>query len=108
MPWCDRACAFFFLPCGCGGFGPSTIEALSWNLPVVVSEAAWPFPEEPTECGAVISDGQDDAFIRAIRLVLDSRDDFSPRGFILPRHDMSVFERSWRGLIHSLVNGGGS
>ena len=108
MPLWYAACDFFFLPSRYEGFGLSTIEALSCNLPVVVSEAAWPFPEEPTECGAVISDGQDDDFIRAIRLVLDSRDDFSPRGFILPRHDMSVFERSWRGLIHSLVNGGGS
>jgi glycosyltransferase involved in cell wall biosynthesis len=108
MPLWYSACDFFFLPSRYEGFGLSTIEALSCNLPVVVSQAAWPFPEEPTQCGAVISDGQDEDFIRAIRFVLASRDHFSPREFILPRHDMSVFEQSWRGLVDSLVSGGDS
>jgi len=108
MPLWYAACDFFFLPSRYEGFGLSTIEALACDLPVVVSQAAWPFREEPTECGAVISDGQDEDFIRAIRLVLGSRGQFSPRDFILPRHDMSVFEQSWRGLVDSLVSGGGS
>ena len=105
MPKWYAAADFFFLPSRYEGFSLSLLEALSCNLPAVVSEAAWPFPEGPAECGVVASGERDDEFVAGIRTVLRNRQEYSPRRFILPRYDLTLFERSWTGLIGSLLNG---
>ena len=97
---------FFFLPSRYEGFGLSTLEALSSDLPVVVSEEAWPFPEEPSQCGVVVRGTREDEFAAGIRLVLESRSQFSPRAFVLPRFDFTVFQGAWREFIASVIGAG--
>jgi len=98
------AADFFFLPSRYEGFSLSLLEALSCDLPVVLSEAAWPLPEEPHQCGVVVRGESARDFAQAIRLVLAAREQFSPRDFILPRCNLGVFERSWRGFVESVLS----
>ena len=107
LPRWYAASDFFFLPSRYEGFGISTLEALSCNLPVVVSEAAWPFPEGPEQCGVVVKGSQEDGFVRAIRAVLDPANAFTPRRFVIPRFDFAVFRDTWREYIESILHAGG-
>jgi len=104
MPRVYAASDFFFLPSRYEGFSLSLLEALSCDLPVVLSEPAWPLPEEPLQCGVVVRGESGRDFAQAIRLVLAARQQFSSREFILPRCNFEVFERSWRGFVGSLLS----
>ena len=104
MPRVYAASDFFFLPSRYEGFSLSLLEALSCDLPVVLSEAAWPLPEEPHQCGVVVRGEAARDFAQAIRLVLAARQQFSSREFILPRCNLEVFERSWRGFVDSILS----
>jgi len=103
MPRVYAASDFFFLPSRYEGFSLSLLEALSCDLPVVLSEPAWPLPEEPLQCGFVVRGESGRDFAQAVRLVLAARQHFSPREFILPRCNFEVFERSWRGFVEALL-----
>jgi glycosyltransferase involved in cell wall biosynthesis len=98
---------FFFLPSRYEGFGLALLEALSCNLPAVVSEAAWPFAEDPSECGVVVRTDSEDDFVDAIRFVVEARRRFSPREFIVPRYDFAAFQNNWRGFLETVVDAGG-
>jgi glycosyltransferase involved in cell wall biosynthesis len=104
MPQIYSASDFFFLPSRYEGFSLALLEALSCNLPVVLSESAWPFSEEPLDCGVVVRSDSERDFVQAIRLVLAARDQFSPREFISPRCNFAIFERTWRGFIQSVLS----
>ena len=107
MPALYAASDFFFLPSRYEGFSLSLLEALSCNLPAVVSEAAWPFSEDPSSCGVVVRGNQERSFVRAIKRVLDDPEGFSPRDFVAHRHNMVVFRETWRSLVESLLCSGG-
>jgi len=100
------AADFFFLPSRYEGFGLATLEAMSCNIPVVVSEEAWPFPEEPSQCGVVVRGVAESDYVDAIRLVLATRGQFSPRQYVLPRYDFGVFRAAWRDYIGSVIGEG--
>lgn len=107
MPLWYAASDFFFLPSRYEGFGLALLEALSCDLPAVVSQAAWPFSEEPDECGVVVEGDLEHDFAEAIRFVLSSRPRFSPREFVLPRFGFAAFRDSWREFVDSLLDAGG-
>lgn len=95
---------FFFLPSRYEGCPFSTVEALSCNVPVVVSRDAFPFPEEPSTCGVVVDGSSDRACVEAIRAVLRGGDSYSPRRFVVPRYSFETFRGTWRGLVSSLAS----
>lgn len=107
MPRWYAACDFFFLPSRYEGFGLALLEALSSDLPAVLSEPAWPFIEEPALCGIVVRAGTDEEYAAAIRSVLSDRDRFSPREFIGPRYNLATFQRRWRSFIESVLGSAG-
>ena len=80
---------------------------MSSDLPVVVSDAAWPFSEEATGSGVVVAGDREEEFVDAIRSVLADGASFSPREFISVRHNFAVFRECWRELVRSLVGRGG-
>src|SRR5213594_14107 len=97
LPMWYAAADFFFLPSRYEGFGLSTLEALSCDLPIVVSDAAWPFPEDPSRCGVVVQGTREHDYREAIQRVVGSRSRFTPRNFVLPRFDFAMFRETWRG-----------
>src|SRR3989454_1044794 len=102
MPWWYSASDFFFLPSRYEGFGLSTIEALSCGVPVVVSEAAFPFSGNRSQCGIVVDGDREQDFVQAIHQVVGDGDSFSPREFAVPRFSIKVFEDTWRGFVNSV------
>ena len=107
MPWWYSASDFFFLPSRYEGFGLSTIEALSCGVPVVVSEAAFPFSGNRSQCGIVVDGDREQDFVQAIHQVVGDGDSFSPREFAVPRFSIKVFEDTWRGFVNSVLGAGG-
>jgi len=107
LPMWYAAADFFFLPSRYEGFGLSTLEALSCDLPIVVSDAAWPFPEDPSRCGVVVQGTREHDYGEAIQRVVGSRSRFTPRSFVLPRFDFAMFRETWRGYIASILDTGG-
>jgi len=103
MPLWYSASDFFFLPSRYEGFGLALLEALSCNIPAVVSEPAWPFSEPPARCGVAVRGESEQDFATAIRFVLAEGTKFSPREFILPRYNFPVFQQAWRAFIDSIV-----
>ena len=106
MPLWYSACDFFFMPSRYEGFSLSLLEALACDLPVVVSQAAWPFPEAPKQCGVAVPGTGEEEFARAIQDTLESRGQFSPREFIVPRYEFETFRQAWRGFVDSLLDAG--
>ena len=94
---------FFFFPSRYEGFGLALLEALSCDLPAIVSKSAWPFAEGPEQCGIVVDGNSEGGFVRAIRSVLSNRRNFSPRDFVLPRYDREVFADRWRAFIQGVL-----
>ena len=103
MPRWYAASDFFFTPSRYEGFNLSLLEALSCNLPAVMSQAACPFLEDPPRCGIVVPGDRDEDFVEAIQRVLSSAYHVSPRGHVLERYDFRVFRDSWRGFIESIL-----
>ncbi|TLZ64576.1 MAG: glycosyltransferase family 4 protein [Methanobacteriota archaeon] len=106
MPRVYAASDFFFLPSRYEGLSLSLLEALSCDLPVVVSEAAWPFDEEPLTCGAVVPGDGERGFVDAIRYVLGDPQKFSPRAFVVRRYNLDVFQETWRNFVEALLGMG--
>jgi glycosyltransferase involved in cell wall biosynthesis len=104
MPRWYSASDFFFLPSRYEGFNLSLLEALSCNIPAVVSAASCPFPDEPVRCGLVVHGMREQDFADAIRVALSAKYEFAPRQFIVPRFNVDVFERTWRGFIQSVLD----
>ena len=103
MPRWYSASDFFFFPSRYEGFGLALLEALSCDLPAIVSKSAWPFAEGPEQCGIVVDGNSEGGFVRAIRSVLSDRRNFSPRDFVLPRYDREVFADRWRAFIQGVL-----
>jgi len=105
MPLCYSAADFFFLPSRYEGFNLSILEALSCNLPIVVSEAAYPFADEPDPFGWVARSLQPRDFVKGIRHVLKEHARYAPRDRIVARFSYEVFERNWRALARAVIDG---
>jgi len=107
MPMWYAASDFFFLPSRYEGFGLALLEALSCDVPAIVSESAWPFPEGPAECGRVVRGEAAEDFVAAIRAILATRTGLHPRDFVVPRCNFDVFRSVWRQFMDSLPNEAG-
>ena len=103
MPRYYSAADFLFLPSRYEGFNLSILEALACGLPIVVSQAAYPFVEDPASLGFVARTFAPRAFVEGIRSVLGARSTFAPRESVVERYSMETFGNAWRGLARALL-----
>ncbi len=108
MPWVYASADFFTLPSRYEGFNLSILEALACDLPIVVSEAAYPFTEDPAPYGYVTSSLRPQEFVRAIREVLNRRSSYAPRETIAATYSFDLFRENWRRLIRMLLEHDGA
>ena len=99
MPSVYRAADFYFLPSRYEGFNLSILEALSCGLPIVVSEAAYPFSEGPEKYGKIVRSFAPSEFVRAIREVLSGLHSYQPRPVIEANYSLAAFQARWRDVI---------
>ncbi len=103
MPLFYSSADFFFLPSRYEGFNLSILEALACDIPIVVSEAAYPFSEEPTHYGRVVRSLRAQEFVHAINRVLQPDSSYAPREAIVRAYSMDNFRDNWRRLVEMQI-----
>lgn len=105
MPLLYSASDFLLLPSRYEGFNLSVLEALACNLPIVVSQAAYPFPDDPSRFGSVVANQSLDEYVRAIRAVIERGSPINSRREIVSRYSFDVFRDNWRRLTETMLEG---
>lgn len=103
MPRFYSAADFFLLPSRYEGLNLAILEALSCDLPIVVSEAAYHLDEDPAPLGYVAGGFDPHEFVQGIHDVLDGGSSFHGRETILSSYSFDAFRENWRGLVGELV-----
>ncbi len=103
MPLCYSSADFLFLPSRYEGFNLSILEALACDLPIVVSQAAYPLAEESTRYGCVVEGMHPRHFVEAITDVLDRPSPFRTRETIVSGYSFDVFRENWLALVSTLL-----
>ncbi len=107
MPLCYSSADFFFLPSRYEGFNMSILEALACDLPIVTSEAAYPFLEDPSQYGRVVEGQRPEYYVEAIEDVLGRGSSYACREAIFGKYTLEIFLRDWDRLVRAMINGGG-
>jgi len=103
MPALYSAADFFFVPSRYEGFNISLLEALSCDLPAVLSRAACPFEPNPKEIGIILETPTTDALVEAIRRAVSEGPRRGLRDRIAKVYSLENFARNWRGLVSSVL-----
>ncbi|HLB67292.1 MAG TPA: glycosyltransferase family 4 protein [Thermoplasmata archaeon] len=106
MPLCYSAADYFFLPSRYEGFNLSLLEALACDCPIVVADAAYPFEEDASRYGHIVTDPAPQGYVEAIRTVEGKLGTFRPREALSARHSFEAFQSNWRSLVDRLLNHG--
>lgn len=99
MPLFYSAADFFLLPSRYEGLNFSILEALACDTPMVVSEAAYPFPEDSSRYGRVAESLQAQDFVDAISEVLQAGSYYAPREAMVETYSREVFRDRWQRLV---------
>lgn len=105
MPRAYVASDFLFCPSRYEGFNLSVVEALACDLPVLVSRAAAPLPDDLSRFGAIVETPQLDSFVAAVPEVAEMGP-VQSRPFIEARYSLTAFIKNWRRFIQETLNGG--
>ncbi|MFQ5910671.1 MAG: glycosyltransferase family 4 protein, partial [Thermoplasmata archaeon] len=103
MPSLYSSSDFFFLPSRYEGFGLSTLEAVACEVPIVVSEAAYPFAEDPSHFGYVAGSLDPAEFVQGIREILQPDTIHTARETAIKGYSIDAFRKRWRELANRLL-----
>lgn len=107
MPVFYNMADFLLLPSRYEGFNLSILEALACDLPIVVSEAAYPFTKDPSRYGYVAKSLGPEEFVKGIREVLRRGSSYSPRAEIVATYSFELFRENWHRLVGMLLEADG-
>jgi|Deesub1362B_J571_1020462.scaffolds.fasta_scaffold01762_7 glycosyltransferase involved in cell wall biosynthesis len=94
---------FLIFPSRFEGCSYVPLEAMSCNLPVIVSKTGIFYEINPPEVGAVVPTWRVADYSNAIKKILNNRDEFNPRKIVRRDFSFKRFAKDYKNFVSSIV-----
>lgn len=106
MPTYYSASDFLILPSRYEGFNLTILEALSCDLPILVSRAAYPLDDDGRDVGAVVEEQNPRAYLDQMQNLPSPFERSSLRERIVANYSLERFAENWRALASEIMGTG--